>query len=409
MEGAMRRWLGAATAIAVVAQTLGMGLFAASGAQAAEAWESLTTLSADAQPAWQTNGIAWVTKAVGNVVYVGGSFTKIRPPGVAEGGPGEIARAGFAAFDATTGDVLPCAPAFTLSTGATVRALEPSLDGSRLYVGGQFSKVTIGATATSVANLISLDTATCTLTASASFRRPAINNLVRAIAATSDAVYFGGDFSTVDTIGHTRLAKVTAAGVLTSFNPTINTSVYALLAAPEVNKIIAGGSFTSVNGVTGNNARSLIALHPDTGATVQNFSSWAIPASSVTKVLTRDGDRFFIGDEGTGSGVFDGRAAGLLSTGAMLWKDTCLGATQSLAVLDGVLYSGSHAHDCKDTPGGYPDGRRRHLLAQSIADKTILPWFPDTDGGLGEALGPRSMTIGAGQLWVAGEFLTVNG
>jgi len=120
MEGAMRRWLGAATVMAVVAQTIGLWLFGGTAAKA-EAWEDLTTLTADTSPTWQTNGIAWVIKAVGNVVYVGGTFTRVRPPGVAAGGTGEVTRTNFAAFDAATGDLLPCAPAFTCAPAAGPR------------------------------------------------------------------------------------------------------------------------------------------------------------------------------------------------------------------------------------------------------------------------------------------------
>ena len=90
-----------------------------------------------------------------------------------------------------------------------------------------------------------------------------------------------------------------------------------------------------------------------------------MPTNSVVKVLVKDSTNFYVGAEGTGGGVFDGRIAGVLATGAQVWKDVCLGATQALAVYQGVLYSGSHAHDCSQTPGGFPDGKRHHLLAQS--------------------------------------------
>jgi hypothetical protein len=107
--------------------------------------------------------------------------------------------------------------------------------------------------------------------------------------------------------------------------------------------------------------------------------------------------------------VFDGRLAMNWSTLDQRWRDTCLGATQAVVSYQGVLYSGSHAHDCKNTPGGFTDiGNRQHLLGQSINDKTILAWFPDTNDGLGEKIGPRSMAMAGDILWVGGEFTTVN-
>ena len=48
------------------------------------------TVSADALPTWQINGVVWSQVLVGNTVYATGSFTKARPPGVAAGGAGEV-------------------------------------------------------------------------------------------------------------------------------------------------------------------------------------------------------------------------------------------------------------------------------------------------------------------------------
>lgn len=62
------------------------------------------TVSADAFPTWQINGVVWSQVIVGNTVYVTGSFTKARPPGVATGGAGEIAANNIFAYDITTGN-----------------------------------------------------------------------------------------------------------------------------------------------------------------------------------------------------------------------------------------------------------------------------------------------------------------
>ena len=397
----MRRWTSLLAAVALLVQGLALAVFLAPPASAND-WHDLKTLTADPLPTWQTNGIAWTVTTANGVIYVGGTFTSVRPPGAAAG-VGEQPRNNFAAFDAATGALLPCAPSILLGTsGGTVRALKPSPDGSRLYIGGSFSRVN----GVGVANLVSLDTASCTLTATTGFRRPAVAATVRAIDTTDSAVYFGGDFTTVDSISRPHFAAVSTTGTLTAATVNLNLPVRAILAAPEVGKIFVGGDFTSTNGDT--NTSKLVAVDPTTGAVVQNYPGW-VPTNSVVKVLVKDTTNFYVGAEGTGGGVFDGRIAGVLATGAQAWKDVCLGATQALAVYQGVLYSGSHAHDCSQTPGGFPDGKRHHLLAQSTADKTILAWFPDTNGGLGEALGPRQMVIAGDQLYVVGEFTTVNG
>lgn len=392
----MRRWTRAG-AIATAAAVAVAGMLVPVGAASAATLPD--TLVADAAATWQTNGIAWAVETVGDVVYVGGTFTKVRPPGVAAGGAGEVTRTNLAAFDAVTGDLLPCAPTFALSTGTTtIRALDGSPDGTRLYAAGAFSNVN----GTGVANVVALDTTTCQL--AAGFRRPSVSATVRAVSATSDAVYFGGDFGTVDGQTRTRFAAVTSAGTLMSGTAAFNLPVRTILAAPDFGRVLVGGDFATVNGVA---VKGLVAVHPTTGAVVQTYPGF-IPNNSVPKVIVRDAQNFYLGAEGTGGGVFDGRLAARLSDGVMLWRDNCLGATQALTVNDGVLYSGHHAHDCSTTPGGFADGKRHHMLAQSVTDSTILPWFPDTNGGLGEALGPRAMVMGGGALWVVGEFTTVN-
>ena len=58
------------------------------------------------------------------------------------------------------------------------------------------------------------------------------------------------------------------------------------------------------------------------------------------------------------------------------------------------------------------DTRHNRLLAQQKNGPeapTIEHWFPTTNGGIVGRLGPRDMASTGDQLWVAGEFTTVNG
>jgi len=366
------------------------------------------TLTADPLDTWQTDGIVWTLAYARGVVYAGGTFEHIRPPGAAPG-TGELPRKNFAAFDAVTGEPLPCAPEFTGGT-ETVRAMKASPDGSVLYIGGSFGS----AGGVGRSNTASLNTADCTI---GDAWKPAVSSVVRAIDVTDTAVYIGGQFTTVQDQTRERVAALTPDSRLLPFEVTVRGSsisndptpgINAITVAPQLNKVIIGGRFTSVNGSLLNSVHGLVGLDATTGRITDTFTGW-IPRRSAVKALVNDGTNFYLGAEGTGGGVFDGRAAGRLSDGAMLWKDTCLGATQAVVPHQGVLYSGSHAHDCGSTPGGFPEHQnRQHLLAQSIADKTILPWFPDTNGGIGEKVGPRTMVVADGILWTGGEFTTVN-
>ena len=62
----------------------------AGGAPKASAWPGLTphptTVSADALPTVQIDGVVWAQAVVGDTVYVGGSFTEARPAGRGRGG-----------------------------------------------------------------------------------------------------------------------------------------------------------------------------------------------------------------------------------------------------------------------------------------------------------------------------------
>lgn len=390
-----------ALAAGAVGGTAGTAGAEGSARTAAAAEEDPATLTADPLPTWQTDGIVWSVAQAHGVVYVGGTFSHVRPPGAAAGEQ-EVARANFAAFDAKTGALLPCAPAFTGGVEA-VRAMDTSADGSELYIGGSFGTVTLGGKRTGRSNTAALNTADCTLN---SHFHPVVTAQVRAVEVTDTAVYLGGDFGTVAGETRKRIAAVTpSGGALLPFRATFDRSVRAITASPADGKVLVGGDFNEVNG---RSVHALVSLDPESGETNQTFRGW-IESRSVVKALAHDDTYFYLGAEGTGGGAFDGRIAGVLATGARKWTDTCLGATQTVVPYKGALYSGSHAHDCKDTPGGFPDiDNRQHLLANAISDRTLLTWFPDTNGGIGEKVGPRTMVMAGDVLWVGGEFTAVN-
>ncbi|RIJ59658.1 PKD domain-containing protein, partial [Clavibacter lycopersici] len=61
-----------------------------------------TTVSADALPTVQINGVVWTQKVVGNVVYVGGNFSTAQPAGSAPGA-NTVPRSNILAYDIRTG------------------------------------------------------------------------------------------------------------------------------------------------------------------------------------------------------------------------------------------------------------------------------------------------------------------
>ncbi|MFF0050442.1 DNRLRE domain-containing protein [Streptomyces sp. NBC_01620] len=390
------RGLSAALALSTAA---GLGLVALP--QPAAALTPPIAFTADDLPTWQTNGIVWTLAEAGATVFAGGTFSQVRPP---EGGSGTAQNAvNFVALNAATGNPTSCNLSFTIGSGsATVRTLAVSPDKKTLYAGGYFGAVN----GTPVSSLAAIDIATCT--PKASFH-PSVSATVRALAVTNDTVYLGGDFTSVGGSAHARYAAVDAtSGAVKPFQADVDEPGRAVAVTPDGNNVILGGDFFTVNGA---NSHALAVVDSATGANVRTYPGF-IENNSVVKALDTDATGFYTGNEGTGGGVFDGRIALDLSTLNQRWRDTCLGATQAVKSYQNVVYSASHAHDCSSV-GEYPDGRRRHLLAEPTSGTNKLGWFPDTNDGLGEGIGPRAMAVSETSnnkyMWVGGEFTTVNG
>ncbi|MFJ4776906.1 DNRLRE domain-containing protein [Streptomyces sp. NPDC088762] len=385
-----------ALALAGTGAGLGLGL-----APPAAALTPPVAFTADALPTWQPNGVVWALAQAGGQVFVGGTFSAVRPP---TGGAGsERPAVNFVALDAATGAPTSCTLSFTVGSGtATVRALTLSPDKKTLYAGGYFGAVN----GTPVSSLAAVDVASCTVKASF---RPAFAATVRALAVTADTVYAGGDFLTVAGQARARFAAVDAAdGTLRPFTADADEPGRAVEVTPDGNNVVLGGDFFTVNGA---NTHALAVVNATSGALTKAYPGF-IETNSVVKDIATDATGFYTANEGTGGGVFDGRIALDLDDLGQRWRDTCLGATQAVLPYQNVLYSASHAHDCSSV-GEFPDGRRHHLLAQPTTGTGKLGWAPDTNDGIGEGIGPRVMTVGSKDgvpyLWVGGEFTTVNG
>ena len=133
---------GALATVAVLAVAVGSWLLVPGAARAdsvpaTPSAATPTTVTADPLPTVQIDGVAWSQVVVGNTVYVAGSFTSARPAG-APAGVGETPRSNILAYDITTGVLVP---GFAPVLNAQARVITASPDGSRLYVGGDFTRV----------------------------------------------------------------------------------------------------------------------------------------------------------------------------------------------------------------------------------------------------------------------------
>ncbi|MFR9674951.1 DNRLRE domain-containing protein [Streptomyces sp. TR02-1] len=377
----------------------------AGGAPEAEAVTPPVAFTADDLPTWQTNGVVWALAQSHGVVYAGGTFSAVRPPG-AEPGQQEQGALNFVALDAATGaPAAGCDLSFTIGSGtATVRALAVSPDGRTLYAGGRFGAVN----GESVSNLAAVDLSDCSVRTDF---KVAVSATVRALAVTGDTVYLGGDFTSVENRDRGFYAAVGTSGGLEPWDPDADEVGRALQVTPDGEDVVLGGDFFYVQN---RYSHALAVVDAATGELTKRYGWGFLPRTSVVKGLAADPNGIYTANEGTGSGVFDGRIALDLDDFGQRWRDTCLGATQSVVVHREVLYSSSHAHDCSSMGEFDELHERQHLLAESVHDPApLLSWFPDTDDGPAgtEQIGPRAMVVsssgGTDYMWVGGEFTRI--
>lgn len=145
------------------------------------------TVTADALPTWQINGVVWSQAIIGDVVYVTGSFTRARPPGVAVGGAGEVTANNIFAYRLSTGARVTT---FTTSLNAQGLVIRASADGSRLWVGGDFTTVN----GTARGHLAALNPADGSLVSGGGFVAPNVGGQVRGLGITPSTIYVGGNF-----------------------------------------------------------------------------------------------------------------------------------------------------------------------------------------------------------------------
>ena len=382
----------------LVAASVGMSVL---GASPAQALSSGLAFSADHLSTWQANGVAYATTGAKGKVFVGGSFAQIRPP---SGTAAPIATPGLAILDADSGAPSTCQLPATLGGGTpTVYALNTSPDGNTVYVGGNFSA--IGGVSRS--RVAAIDVASCTV-------KPlslSVSSLVYGLTSTDNTLYIAGLFTSVGGQVRQRFAAVNATtGALLPWVANADAAGRAIAVSPDRTKVAIGGDFFNVNAEY---SHSIAVVDAATGKNLRTYPAGFIPNTSVTKSIVSDATGFYVGNEGSGGGVFDGRLAVDWSTLNERWRDNCLGATQAVLPYEGTLYSASHAHDCGST-GYFQDGKRNFFLAQSTADRSFRSWFPTANDGIGEGIGPRGLAVatgtsGAKYLYAVGEFTTING
>ncbi len=321
---------------------------------------------------WRTNGIGYTSLVVGNIAYVGGTFSTVRNPS----GSTTVTRQNLAAFDVTTGALIT---SFTANTNGIVRAL--ASDGSRLYVGGLFTTVN-GTTRRRVAAVNLLTGAVDT-----SWSADASSN-VYALAVGGGRLFVGGSFSTLKGQSRPRLGAVRLSdGAIESFAPNPDGTVLAL--ATDGSNVYAGGSFTHINGTS----RPYVAGLNSSGA-LRPIAWTNVNDSAFSMSISADGTRLAVGY----SGLSNQGAVYNTSTGKRLWNQRCGGDAQAVAIIEGTLFSGFH----DECDGDTTQRLTANALSNGARDTSFKPTFD-------KYWGVRGIGGTANALVVAGDFTRVNG
>ncbi len=439
------RALAGALSLLLVAGVLGLLVPAAARADSAPLDPATpATVTADALPTVQVDGVVWAQVAVGDTVYVAGRFTSARPAGAAPGTQ-LTTRNNLLAYDVRTGALIT---SFAPDLNAQALTVAASPDGRRIYVGGDFTRAN-GQVRNRVA---AYDTATGALVANWA---PSVSGQVGAIAVTGSTVYLGGEFAAVGSTSRSRLAAVTTAtGALlpwapvpgtgpTSGNrlpndPTANArtsnDVLALVVTGGGSQVVAAGRFYSMNGAV---AVGVAALDPVSGANRPFAINQLITNQGVNSAvysLSTDGTTVY----GTaydyyGPGNLESAFAATADGGRIVWVSSCKGDTYDSFPMGGALYLASHTHYCGAVVDGFPEQSpptHRHATAFSraaaglgggftfananFANKPapeMLAWHPTLAVGsvTGQSQAAWSITGNGTYLSYAGEFPRVNG
>ena len=385
-------------------------------------------VTADALPTVQMDGVVWDQEIVGNTVYAVGEFNNARPAG-SPPGVNLTPRANILAYDLTTGNLITSfAP--TLNRQAKTVTISP--DGSRLYVGGDFTMVN-GVDRYRIAAL------NPTTGALISGFDAIVDYRVNVLVATNTTVYAGGGFNFAgagNSLTRSRLAAFSASsGSVLTWAPSANAEVHAMVMAPGGTKLVVGGSFETIGGQP---AYGMGAVDLTTGALLPWAANQVVRnARTSAAILTLSTDGSDVFGAGFTYGRADGNFEGLFSargdTGAINWLQDCHGDTYSAVPANGYLYLAAHDHYCGNV-GGFPQTEnwavnQRHALSftnqaagvhrrepwgyhnwEGWPAPSMVNWFPEWEIGTYTGQNQAAWSVAANGQYViyGGEFLRVN-
>jgi hypothetical protein len=341
---------------------------------------------------WQTNGAVRSIRIADGVIYLGGDFTALRPPGTASG-THAVARNHAAAIDARTGRLLSWNP----RVNGRVNAI--AIYGRRVYLGGVFTSVA-GHARRNVA-------AVGHRRGHAKRWNPGADASVHAIRlGPSGSVFLGGEFRRVGGASHHGLARVSRTGAVSKWAPSVgqmsgaacpprcHPKVLTLAFSPNGKALYIGGHFGKVDGAVRDeaaeisvaNPRRVLAFNPDIYANANCPSCTTIETHRVYTIIPTSDRVYTCGGywqvnrnrRSFNISAFNPHTGQLISN--FTQQDD--GDTPGCTLRHGVLYAGGHFNvagpDCQPNHTG-TCSTRHHVAAFDTRHNALLGWNPDAN------------------------------
>ena len=340
-----------ATALALIG--VAMGGSRAEAAPATIQPQPNNSITADALPTVQINGVVWSTDVAGNKVYAGGSFTRARPAG-APAGTNETVRNNLLAFDITTGVM---DTSFAPDLNGQVLGVAVTPDKTRVYVVGDFTTAN-GQARRRVAAL------------QHRHRRPDLNLQSdrrqlhaprRWPSPTTPCTSAAGSSAPATATRNNLVAFRASDGALLPWAPSADTAGLRHGRDQDGSTVYAAGSFTTISGQP---AYGLAKIDGTTGALdaawdpeVNNAGADAAVGSIRIMNNAVYGTSWHFGPGGNLEGTFKIPLSS--STGSADWITDCHGDNYSAFYSQGIVYTAAHAHYCGNMGGGHPQYSRR--------------------------------------------------
>jgi hypothetical protein len=323
---------------------------------------------------WRATGITYAALTIGNVAYVGGSFTSVKSPN----GSTTVTKDNLAAFNLSTGELIQ---SFKADTDGTVQAL--ATDGTNLYVGGAFTHVN----GSSRSHLAAVDPAT------GAVRSWTANTdaTVYALATSSSYLFVGGAFNHVSGKTRHNLAKLALSNAaVQSWAPAPYSTIYSIAATSDASRVYVGGYFTKMNGQSVSNLAAL-----DSSGKLVSMTWSSLAGAALALQLNTDGSRLMVGVGGSGNQG----AMYNTSTGARLWYQRCNGDAQAVRWIGDAVFTGFH-----DTCGSSTTyvGATEN---DASTGKRVTSWEPTFN----KFKGVKGIAGDTGHLVVAGDFTNISG